>query len=134
MKKTLASALIALTVLGGGAVAYAQEDPGTGTAGTAGTAESARPQHHRLRHRTVHGDLTVRTKDGFQQVTIDRGRLTSVEGSTLTVTRPDGPVVTFTMNDDTRFRGVSSADELQTGKPLFVVSADGVAKAVAQRN
>ena len=131
MKKTLVSALIALSVVGGAAVASAQEDP----APTAPTAESAdsRAHHPRLRHRTVHGDLTVRTKDGFKEVTVDRGRLTSIDGSTLTVTRPDGPVVTFTVDDQTRFRGVDSAAELQTGKPVFVVSADGVAKSVAQR-
>jgi hypothetical protein len=130
MKKTLASALIALSVVGGGAVAYAQEDAPP----TAPTTESAAGAHHpRLRHRTVHGDLTVRTKDGFKEMTVDRGRLTSVDGSTLTVTRPDGPVVTFTVTDQTRFRGVSSASELQTGKPVFVVSADGIAKGVAQR-
>jgi hypothetical protein len=41
--------------------------------------------------------------------------------------------VTVTVNDDTRFRGVDSASELQTGKPVFVVSSDGVAKGVAQR-
>ena len=131
MKKLLAFALVGLVVVGGGAVAYAQEDAPP----TTPTSESAQPAHHhaRLRRRTVHGDLTVRTKDGFKQVTVDRGRLTSVDGSTITVTRPDGPVVTFTINGDTRFRGISSASELQTGKPVFVVSTGGIAKGVAQR-
>jgi hypothetical protein len=131
MKKTLASAVIALAVLGGGATAYAQESKPPSDAGAA-TARRAHPAAH-LRRRTVHGDLTVKTKDGFQQVTVDRGRLTSVDGATLTVTRPDGPVATFTVNDQTRFRGVESVEQLQTGKPVFVVSVDGVAKGVAQR-
>jgi hypothetical protein len=140
MNKLLASTLIAATVIGGGAAAAsAQDDPGPGAgsgSGTAATASApARPHHHRhaLRRRTVHGDLTVKTKDGFQQIAVDRGKLTSVEGSTLTVTRPDGPVVTVTFNDQTRYRGVDSAAELQTGKPVVVVSKDGVAKGVAQR-
>jgi hypothetical protein len=131
MNKLLASTVIALAVVGGGAAAAsAQDDPGPGTATS---TETARPHHARLRHRTVHGDLTVRTKDGFEQITVDRGKLTSVEGSTLTVTRPDGPVVTVTVNDQTRYRGIDSKDDLQTGKPVVVVSKDGTAKGVAQR-
>jgi hypothetical protein len=131
MNKLLASTVIALAVVGGGAAAAsAQDDPGPGTATS---TETARPHHARLRHRTVHGDLTVRTKDGFQQITVDRGKLTSVEGSTLTVTRPDGPVVTVTVNDQTRYRGIDDASQLQTGKPVVVVSKDGTAKGVAQR-
>jgi hypothetical protein len=132
MKKTLASALVALVVLGGGAAASAQEDSAPPPHdGATATAPAHRGAH--LRRRTVHGDLTVRTKEGFQRVAVDRGRLTSVDGATLTVARPDGPVVTFTIDDQTRFRGVESAEQLRTGKPVFVVSVAGVAKAVAQR-
>ena len=137
MKKTLASAIVALAVVGGGAAAYAQEDPGpsagAGADATATATAPARAHHPRLRHRTVHGDLTVRTRDGFKEITVDRGKLTAVEGSTLTVTRPDGPVVTFTVDDQTRYRGVDGVAELQVGKPVLVVSHDGVAKGVAQR-
>lgn len=86
-----------------------------------------------LLRRTVHGDLVVRTKDGFQHVAYDRGKLASASGTTLTLTRPDGVTVTVTVNDQTKYRGVSGFGQLQTGRPTLVLSKDGVALVVAQR-
>jgi hypothetical protein len=130
LRKTVAAALIALVVVGGGAVAAAQSAPETGPTPPEPAGEG---RHHPLRARAVHGDLIVRTKDGFADVTLDRGRLTAIDGNRLTITRPDGPVVVVEVVESTRFRGVTSANELRVGRPVRVVHADGVAKVVVQR-
>ena len=84
--------------------------------------------------RAVHGDLIVRGKNGFENVTLDRGKLSSVDvdGNHLTIARPDGPSVTVTLTDSTRYRGVAGKDALVVGKPTIIVSKDGNAVLVGQ--
>jgi len=132
MKRLLAAGLVAGAVITGGAVASAA----TGDH-TQAPAAVRRPNRaaNRLERRIVHGDLVVRTKDGFKDVTVDRGKLASVDGSTVTVDRADtGAAVTVTVTSTTRFRGVTGADQLVVGKPTIVVAAkDGSAVLIGQR-
>ena len=74
-----------------------------------------------------------RRKDGFQNVTYDRGKEDGVSGDTLTITRPDGKKVSVKLTSDTKFKGVKDASQLQAGKPTLVVSKDGTALIVGQR-
>lgn len=160
LKRNFAIATVALVVVGGGAIAAAQDAPPRSqvTAQQPETPQAdapneapqpdarveapqpdARRKHHRrgpemgiLGH-AVHGQLIVRTKDGaFEEVTFDRGTLTSVEGDTLTITRPDDKTVKVTVNDATKFHGAANTGELKTGRPIMVVSKDGVATRVGQ--
>lgn len=142
-KRFAAAALAATTVLGAGAYAWAENQPADPTPGG---PPAAAPGHPRWRHalrdgaemlgrRAVHGDLIVRGQDGqFTNVTFDRGEVTAVSGSSITVKRPDGVQVTKQINGDTRFRGVDDAGEVVTGKPAMVVSKGDVATVVAQRD
>lgn len=66
-----------------------------GSAGAATTSSGAAKAHahpglrqraRRLLGRTVHGDFVVGTKHGFVTVTVDRGRVQSVNGQQLTLT------------------------------------------------
>jgi hypothetical protein len=82
----------------------------------------------------VHGDLIVRGKNGFQNVTYDRGKEDGVSDNTLTITRPDGKNVSVKLTSDTKYKGVKDASELQTGRPTLVVSQNGNALIVGQRN
>jgi hypothetical protein len=160
IKKHTAVLVVAGLVLGGGAVAYAADSPARPTVSLDQAAAAASPDGlsslgsqagagaqagvragrrgpaarsgMALLRRTVHGDLVVRTKDGFQHVTYDRGKLASASGTTLTLTRPDGVTVTVTVNDQTKYRGVTGFGQLQTGWPTLVLSKDGVALVVAQ--
>lgn len=53
----------------------------------------------------VHGETTVRTRDGgFRVVTFQRGEITDVSGTALTVKSADGTAWTWTANGDTRVR------------------------------
>jgi hypothetical protein len=86
--------------------------------------------------RAIHGDLLVPNAggNGFRTVTFDRGTVTAVSASSITVQRRDGQSVTDAINGQTRFRGVQSAGQVATGKPAVVVSQGGTAIAVAQRD
>jgi hypothetical protein len=138
-KRNAAVILITGLVLGGGAMAYAAGAPQRPTV-TAQQQTGARDRLARrpgvaLMRRAVHGDLVVRDKQGqFVPVAFDRGTLVSHDGTTLTVKRPDGATVTSTLTDQTRFRGINSAAELRDGARTLVVSRDGKALVVAQKD
>lgn len=141
LKRNMAAGVVALTVLGGGAAAYATEAPAPSlaaeaTAGAVGDRKlptGARQRLIKLARHTVHGELVVKMGEEFHTVTYDRGQLQSVEGATLHVERPDGAKVDVTVGEGTEFRGVASAAELRAGDPVFVLSHDGEALVVAQR-
>src|SRR4029077_5958020 len=84
--------------------------------------------------RVVHGDLVVRGKQGFQNVTYDRGTEDGVADKTLTIPRPDGKKVSVKLPSTPRYRGVQDASQLQAGKPTLVLSKDGNALMVGQKS
>jgi hypothetical protein len=85
--------------------------------------------------RAVHGDLIVRNREGgFEKVTVDRGTVTAVDGDSITLHRPDDVDVTLKLNDQTRYAGVDGASAVQKDKPAMVVSKDGTATVVMQRD
>jgi hypothetical protein len=156
LKRFAVGAVIAAVVLGGGALAYGAvlparssvdaqlsaalaADPGSDP-GAQGTAPSQADRRAARRGgkaglgaglrlgAVAHGDLIVRTKDGtFQSVTIDRGKVQSVEGDKLTIVRPDGPTVVVTVDANTKYRGVSGPQELTEDTRVGVASRDGKA-------
>lgn len=78
------------------------------------TVHHARPDkgHPGKRHpfrqarafRGVHGEATVKRKDGFHLATWQRGKITSVSSSGVTVRSEDGVSWTWAANGDTRVR------------------------------
>jgi len=145
LKRNLAILVLAGTLLGGSAYAWAQTSDGSPSAPTtqststaAPTAQQAGPRQGRRANgylkRVVHGDLIVRGKDGFQNVSYDRGKEDGVSDNTLTITRPDGKKVSVKLTSDTNYKGVKDASELQAGRPTLVVSKDGNALIVGQRS
>ena len=142
LKRNLAILVLAGTLLGGGAYAWAQTSDGSPSAPTtqppksgqqAPAAQGARRgRENGYLKRVVHGDLIVRGKDGFQNVTYDRGKEDGVSDNTLTITRPDGKQVSVKLTSDTKYKGVKDASELQAGRPTLVVSHDGNAGAGGQ--
>ena len=143
-KRNLAILVLAGALVGGGTYAWAQTSD-TSPAAPSSTAapSSSAPAAHRgagrggwandLLGRVVHGDLVVRDKQGYANVTYDRGKEDGVSDNTLTITRPDGKQVSFKLTSGTKYKGVHDASQLQAGKPTVVVSKDGNALVVAQR-
>ena len=142
LKRNLAVLVLVGALLAGGAYAWAQTSDGSPSAPTtapsgqqAPTAQGKAGQRpDNVLRRVVHGDLIVRGKDGYQNVTYDRGKEDGVSDNTLTITRPDGKKVSVKLTSDTKYRGVKDASELQAGKPTLVVSKDGNALIVGQRS
>ena len=142
IKQKIAAAAVGVALLGGGA-GLAVAMGGTSSAATADSAAAAqqsqgqqpggRKAGAQFLRRVEHGDLTVRTKDGFDKVQYDRGKVTSKTGNSFTLQRPDNVSVTIKVDGATKYRGISSVDELQVGKPTVVVSKDGTALVVGQR-
>ena len=148
LKRNLAVLVLVGALLAGGAYAWAQTSDTSPAAPTTTQQSStagpksgqqapagARGQRAKgLLRRVVHGDLIVRGKDGFQNVTYDRGTEDGVSNNTLTITRPDGKQVSVKLTSDTKYRGVKDASELQAGKQTLVLSKDGNALMVGQRS
>ena len=132
IKKLAVAALTGGLVLGAGTFAWAE----TGSSGPSTTTPShpgragARPGAL-LRH-VEHGDLTVRTKNGFENVTLDRGKVTAVSATSITIQHPDGQSVTKAIDGSTRFRRGGSAADIQTGRPAVVVSKGDTAVLIGQ--
>jgi hypothetical protein len=140
LKRNLAILVLAVTLLGGGAYAWAQTSDGSPTAPTTAPSGQQAPaakgkggRANGVLRRVVHGDLIVRGKDGFQNVIYDRGKEDGVSNNTLTITRPDNKQVSVKLTSDTKYKGVKDASQLQAGKQTLVVSKDGNALIVGQR-
>lgn len=98
---------------------------GHGLAGAAG-----------LLGRAVHGSVVVPGADGgWQTVTFDRGEVDeATDGSHIVLDRPDGPEVTLALTADTRYHGIAGAGAIEEGRPATVVSRDGKALHVVQKD
>jgi hypothetical protein len=147
LKRNVAVLLVAVLVLGVGAYAWAEGGPAgpsvTSATSPASPASSAPADgnatglvRHRLRQlarHTYHGDLDVWVDGQTHEVTIDRGKLTSHDADSVTITDPTGATHEFAVTSDTKVRGAGENHELVDGRGTLVVSEGGVTKAVVQR-
>ena len=115
--KTIVAGVGAAGLLGLGlflAVPASAADPAPSPSAspTAKTAHPRHPGHPGKGHpflraralRGVHGEATVQRKDGFHITAWQRGQITSVSSSGVTVRSADGVSWTWTANGDTRVR------------------------------
>jgi hypothetical protein len=86
-------------------------------------AERRRAAARYLRRNTLHGDITVKTKDGTKTIAVQRGTVTAVSATSLSVKSTDGFTETWVLNSKTKVRvdgRSSSASSLKTGEELGV--------------
>jgi hypothetical protein len=129
-RRTIVAGLIVTAGLGTAGIAYAQNQPPDPSmavvkaAATGAPAPGAAGGKAGVLKGAIHGDLLVRDKDGSTHtVTFDRGKVSSISASSITVQRPDGVSVTDDVTDQTVFNGTPKA-QLQAGTPVIVI-ADG---------
>jgi hypothetical protein len=78
-----------------------------------------------LLKRTIHAQLIVRGKSGqWVTVDLDRGKITTISSTSITIKRADGVSVSATITPSTRFRRATES-ELMTGDPVVLVQVGG---------
>jgi len=111
-------------------------DPGTGPG--AGTAAGDRlgkgmrmgMGRRGLLNRIEHGELTLRTKQGDRTVDLQRGVVSAVSPTSISVTSPDTFAATYTVDSSTKVRtrsGLVSISAVHNGDQVFVVATAGKA-------
>jgi hypothetical protein len=133
----VAGGLTVLSLAAGG-VAYATQPSSSPSSSAATVATSATVRHDlglgrrpllRLLRHTVHAQLIVGTKHGYETVILDRGTLESVSATSITIQRPDGPMVTESIGSSTRFRGLPES-KLAKGDRVITAQINGIAAVV----
>jgi hypothetical protein len=152
-KKIAGLAVVGAVLAGAGTVAWADTNSGASTATAAPVAATAAPAKAGRRglailRRADHGIVEIKVKGvatgtatgtaaagtaTWQTVTFDRGKVSNVTGSQITLARPDGTSVTLTINAGTTYKGVASWQQVTTAKGAIVVSENGTATTIAQR-
>ena len=110
-----------------------------------GVSSVAAPASHRAQHRRIsilgraeHAVITIYTKRaGSVLVVLDRGKLTSISSSSVTLVHLDGTSVTAAITSTTKFRRSTEpvlASELAAGDSVAVelVQSDGTLKSVVR--
>jgi len=83
--------------------------------------------------RADHGTLEVRKGTAWITVDFDRGTVTAASATSVTLHRPDGQSVTLAITPATKFRGVTSASQLTTGRHAIAISQAGNALHITER-
>jgi hypothetical protein len=130
-RKILIGGMTAAAIVGAGSTALAFSGSGTTDGVPQASTEVA---HHPLLHgkgrilrRLVHGQLVVRSKDGFVTHNLIVGTVTSVSPTSITVRAADKTSETFVVGADTKVRvrssgagSASSIDKVATGDRVLV--------------
>ncbi len=129
-RKTAFGAAGVVAALAAGGTAYAATSSSPGATGP--TAAGPVPAVRRLLQRADHATVEVKVKGQWVTYTLDRGEVTAVSPTSITLTRPDGQIVTDTIGPATKFAGVASEASLQADRRALVVSEGGAALRIRQ--
>jgi len=132
------AALGLAAAVGAGGTAYAATSTGsTPPAQPAAPAAHARAAHPKARRtllgRADYATFEVKMRGRWVTLELDRGKVTAVSPSSITLLRPDGHSVTEAITAHTRFAGVSGESQVQLHKPAGVLSEDGSALWIRQK-
>lgn len=139
MRRRIIAGVIVAAGLASAGIAYAEGQPAdpsvaiTRAAATGAAAPGAAAGKGGVLKGAIRGDLLVRNQDGTTRtVTFDRGRVSSISASAITIERPDGVAVTKDVTDQTVFNG-TPRDQLAGGSPVLVVSEGPAATHVVSK-
>jgi hypothetical protein len=111
------------------------------SAGSANSAPVAAPFAHRfdrggMFRRIEHGQLTLQTRTGDRTVDLQRGKVTAVSPTSISVESPDGFTATYAVTSATKVRvarTLGSIAGVHDGDRVFVVASGGKALRVLDR-
>jgi hypothetical protein len=106
--------------------------PSAGRPGAPNGHRKAIGRRHGLLARTDYATIEVFRHGHWETIVLDRGDVTAVSTSRITIRRPDGVSVTIALAPTTKYRGVGAAGSLKTNRPASVISAAGSALRVVQ--
>jgi hypothetical protein len=136
MRRRIAAAVIVAAGLATAGIAYAESqpaDPSVGPNRPAAAKAGPRTGGPGVLKGAIHGDLLVRGEDGTTRtVTFDRGRITDISGTSITIQRPGGVSVSKNLTDQTVFNGTPK-DKLQADMRVVVVSSGDTAERVLSK-
>ena len=139
MRRSIIAGVIVAAGIATAGIAYAENQPPdpsiavTRAAATGAPSPAAAGGRAGVLKGAIHGDLLVRGQDGSTHtVTFDRGKVSSLSASSITIQRPDGVSVSDDLTDQTVFNG-TPRDQLQTGTPVIVVAQGHTATHVVSR-
>ncbi len=131
----LAAVVGAMVVVAGGLATAALADPGGSAApslsvaaDTTPSATEASPGHPRrawLARKGIHGEFVARTDDGYRTIGAQRGTVTAVSDSSLTVRSDDGYTVSYAVTDKTIVRhgkGRAKISDVKVGNRVTIVA------------
>ena len=90
-----------------------------------------------LLNRLEHGELTLRTRQGDRTVDLQRGVVSAVSPTSISVTSPDSFAGTYSVDATTKVRtrnGLVSISAVHTGDQVFVVASAGKALRILDRH
>lgn len=125
-----AGGVLAAGLLGGIADAATSAGPTTpSTSAAATTSVTAARNASGLLRRAVRGQITLRTRHGYLTVEFQRGVVTAVNGSEVTVRDVEGHSTSYLLGSTTKVRRLgitASPSAIQVGDRVLVI-ADGTA-------
>jgi hypothetical protein len=88
-----------------------------------------------LRQNTLHGEVVVQTREGARTIVVQRGTVTAITETSVTVKSPDGFTLTWTFGDKLRViehRKKIETDAISTGDEIGVAGAREGDKTIAR--
>jgi hypothetical protein len=134
-KQMIVGATVALLSAGVGGAGYALASGGPAAAApTPSTPPKTITPAHRIwtllgRH-AVDATVIIKTKRGYETLSVGRGTIGAFSGGQVTVDPPQGPALSATITPKTRFRN-TSAQQLGVGQQIELIALDGHALLIA---
>jgi len=98
----------------------------TGTKAKAPHAAKAVKELNALLGRADYATVELKVKGSWVSYELDRGKVSSISSTSVTVARPDGQSATEAISSTTKFSGLSQTS-IAVGDPISVISTGGTA-------
>jgi hypothetical protein len=136
-RKAAAAVTTAALLAGGGAAAIAANSATASAASSTPATHVAKAAHKAKAHkgllaRTDHAVLEIKMHGKWVTLVLDRGAVSSVSSSAITLHLPDGKTATEAINTTTKFNKDKTWSAIKVGHNATVVSDNGVARRVLQ--